>query len=177
MADWVDIVDSALDPDAPLTSELAFAWRDNVIALAEGSPGAPRIATRALKSDAPIARLSGSGAVTGLGDFGRMEGRVRCASGTSTGSTNIDIRLSSDGGSTWTGWATILQTPSGASQRTFGAFTVDLITGAWSAIGVEAAFSGTFSGSNFNAIEMRRDGNLTGGNAQLDVWATAGKEL
>ena len=48
MADWVDIADSALDPDAPLTSELAYAWRDNPIAIAEGSPGAPRIATLAI---------------------------------------------------------------------------------------------------------------------------------
>lgn len=43
MADWVNIIDSALDPDAPLTSELAYAWRDNPIAIAEGSNGAPYV--------------------------------------------------------------------------------------------------------------------------------------
>lgn len=43
MADWVNISDSALDPDAPLTSELAYAWRDNVEALAQGATGAPYI--------------------------------------------------------------------------------------------------------------------------------------
>jgi len=41
MADWVTITDSQCDPDAPLTSGLAYAWRDNTIAIAEGSPGAP----------------------------------------------------------------------------------------------------------------------------------------
>lgn len=41
MADWTVISDTSLDPDAPLTSELAYAWRDNPIAIAEGAPGAP----------------------------------------------------------------------------------------------------------------------------------------
>lgn len=41
MADWTAIPDSVLDPDAPLTSDLAYAWRDNPIAIAEGASGAP----------------------------------------------------------------------------------------------------------------------------------------
>jgi hypothetical protein len=41
MADWVNIADTQLDPDAPLTSQLAYAWRDNPIAIAEGATGAP----------------------------------------------------------------------------------------------------------------------------------------
>ena len=49
MADYTDISDSAVDPDAPLTSELAYAWRDNPIAIAEGALGAPRIAIGALQ--------------------------------------------------------------------------------------------------------------------------------
>lgn len=48
MADWKDLPDSALDPDAPVTSELAYAWRDNPIAIAEGAVGAPRILDAAL---------------------------------------------------------------------------------------------------------------------------------
>lgn len=48
MADWTNIADTALDPDAPLTSELAYAWRDNPIAIAEGAAGAPRIADAAM---------------------------------------------------------------------------------------------------------------------------------
>lgn len=50
MADWVDIQDSAVDPDAPVTSELAYAFRDNPIALAEGAAGAPRIQFGAMGS-------------------------------------------------------------------------------------------------------------------------------
>lgn len=48
MADWFPITDASISPDAPLTSELAFAWRDNPIAIAEGAAGAPRIADAAL---------------------------------------------------------------------------------------------------------------------------------
>lgn len=41
MADWFNISDSAVDPDAPITSELGYAFRDNPIAIAEGAAGAP----------------------------------------------------------------------------------------------------------------------------------------
>lgn len=48
MADWTNITDTQVDPDAPLTSELAYAWRDNPIAIAEGAAGAPRIRDAAM---------------------------------------------------------------------------------------------------------------------------------
>jgi len=38
------ITDSQCDPDAPLTSQWAYQNRDNPIAMAEGSPGAPYVA-------------------------------------------------------------------------------------------------------------------------------------
>lgn len=43
MTDYTVITDSQVDPDAPITSGLGYAWRDNPIAIAEGAPGAPRI--------------------------------------------------------------------------------------------------------------------------------------
>lgn len=49
MADWVSIADASLDPDAPITSGLGYAWRDNPIAIAEGASGAPRIRPSALR--------------------------------------------------------------------------------------------------------------------------------
>lgn len=48
MASWTSIPDSSLDPDAPVTSELAYAWRDNPIAITEGASGAPRIQQSAM---------------------------------------------------------------------------------------------------------------------------------
>lgn len=50
MADWFDIPDTAIDPDAPLTSQLAYAWRDNCIAIAGGASGAPRVQESAIGS-------------------------------------------------------------------------------------------------------------------------------
>lgn len=44
MADWRNISDTEVDPDAPVTSELAYAFRDNVIAVTEGASGAPKVA-------------------------------------------------------------------------------------------------------------------------------------
>lgn len=63
MADWTNINDSQVDPDAPVTSELGYAWRDNPIAIAEGAPGAPRIVRGALST----ATNSVSGSVPGEG--------------------------------------------------------------------------------------------------------------
>lgn len=50
MADYIAQTDSQLDPDAPLTSELAYGWRDNLIAVTEGAVGAPRIEDGALST-------------------------------------------------------------------------------------------------------------------------------
>lgn len=50
MADYIAQPDSSVDPDAPVTSDLMYALRDNPIAIAEGSAGAPRIADAALST-------------------------------------------------------------------------------------------------------------------------------
>lgn len=63
MADYVAQTDAQLDPDAPLTSELAYGWRDNLIAVTEGAAGAPRIVAGALS----IATNSVSGGLAGGG--------------------------------------------------------------------------------------------------------------
>ena len=48
MADYRTITDAEVDPDAPLTSSLGYAFRDNPTAIAEGATGAPRIQDAAL---------------------------------------------------------------------------------------------------------------------------------
>jgi len=50
MAVYVTITDSQLDPDAPLTSQLAYQWRDNPEAMFEGAAGAPRLQLAALEN-------------------------------------------------------------------------------------------------------------------------------
>lgn len=51
MADYRTIADAEVDPDAPLTSSLGYAWRDNPIAIAEGATGAPRVQDGALDTN------------------------------------------------------------------------------------------------------------------------------
>ena len=43
MADYVEILDTQIEPDAPLTAVLAGQWRDNPIAIAEGADDAPSL--------------------------------------------------------------------------------------------------------------------------------------
>ena len=50
MADWTTITETATDPDAPVTSTLIKALRDNPAAIAEGASGAPKIVRSALKT-------------------------------------------------------------------------------------------------------------------------------
>lgn len=55
MADWRDIPDASIEPNAPARSIDAFAFRDNPIAITEGASGAPRIQTAAIADNAVTA--------------------------------------------------------------------------------------------------------------------------
>lgn len=48
MTDYNAILDSQVEPDAPLTTALATQWRDNPLAMFEGAVGAPRIQNNAI---------------------------------------------------------------------------------------------------------------------------------
>lgn len=49
MTAYTVISDTSLDPDAPITSALGYAFRNNPIAIAEGASGAPRVRIGALQ--------------------------------------------------------------------------------------------------------------------------------
>ena len=49
MADYTNISDATLEPNAPLISSTMLALRDNPIAIAEGAAGAPRVRSAALQ--------------------------------------------------------------------------------------------------------------------------------
>jgi uncharacterized protein YaiE (UPF0345 family) len=63
MADYVEILDTQIEPDAPLTAVLAGQWRDNPIAIAQGSVGAPRANG---KMAATLLEYAASNPLTGL---------------------------------------------------------------------------------------------------------------
>lgn len=77
MVDWTAISDTQVDPNAPITSELMTALRDNPIALAEGAAGATRITDAALDTGAAttagtdwVAKRNAGVAVGGVGSYG-----------------------------------------------------------------------------------------------------------
>lgn len=145
MADWTNIADSALDPDAPVTSELAYAWRDNPIAIAEGAPGAPKIALKDLVAGGSLEMT-----ITGLADFGGLFAYVH-ATTTDPGGASISVSLS-DNGSTFYG-STVLFPTSDASFT----FSIDFASGdfKWCAGLPVGAGSGTISGSSLSVVAVR----------------------
>lgn len=103
MADWFNITDSAVDPDAPLTSELGYAWRDNPIAISEGSIGAPRVNPKALANGTLICGVVSAGsflAATSINPFKRI--MMRCDSAAEN--SKLQLSFSTDNGSNWGAW-------------------------------------------------------------------------
>jgi len=49
MTDYTSIADSQVEPLSPVTSELMTALRDNPLAIAEGSTGAPRMVLKSIE--------------------------------------------------------------------------------------------------------------------------------
>lgn len=69
MADYTTITDAQVDPEAPITSELMSALRDNPIAIAEGAAGAIRVTLKAIEvlSAGDTIRLSKDTTISGTG--------------------------------------------------------------------------------------------------------------
>lgn len=104
MADWIAIADSAVDPDAPVTSSLAYAWRDNPVAMAEGAPGAPKVSSDAMFMRFVNGSAASSGTVFTMNTLSRVSGIFVGASmvlNTTTGGGTLRFRTSTNGGSTW----------------------------------------------------------------------------
>ena len=64
MATWTTITDAALEPGKPGRSIDALALRDNVIAIAEGAAGAPKVLTAAINDLSVTTAKIAAGAVT-----------------------------------------------------------------------------------------------------------------
>lgn len=124
MADWKTIPDTDVDPDAPVTSELMYALRDNPVAIAEGATGAPRITQSSfvaptVGSAYKLGEGSGTRTVTTVnftimgavfmagsvsvsytksgsaGTVSLMRGSTELSSRTTNGTTDIDVNLAS----------------------------------------------------------------------------------
>lgn len=171
MADYTEILDDELVPDAPIPSILGFRWRDNPIAIAEGAPNAPRIAPRALQAPGVVSgAISGTTwvAFTGLDDIRQI--RFDLATNQSGSSVAYEVAFSADGGSTWGSGQTLITPATNAGIILCG--HIDLVTGAAATAGIHfitnAASSIVDSGiattltvpANCNAIRFRFTGGV-----------------
>lgn len=73
MADYTTLTETATDPDAPVTSGLIKALRDNPIAIAEGASGAPRIQMAAFGrlADGAVSKHDRTYVLTTNGEYAR----------------------------------------------------------------------------------------------------------
>ena len=163
MADWATITDTQVDPDAPLTSGLGYALRDNPIAIAEGSTGAPKIAK-------PIYGARGATITfTGLDDFSGASARFYNNGATGTGSA-VSVSFSNNG-TTFYGSTVIY--PSGGLTNSIvaGDFWIDFSSGDWVSTGVSdiTGFhsTGTVSGISLDVVSIRF--TTTGSGSQTSV--------
>jgi len=141
MTSYITITDAETDPSAPLTAELAKKWRDNPIAIAEGSTSAPRLQKGALGGlflGDFTSTTTTWGGLTGLDAFEELRLDITALSINSTADTGLQIRFTADNGTTWGTAQTLLSHSPGAQDRFYHTSTVfvNLRTGARSAQGI-----------------------------------------
>lgn len=110
MADYIPVVDSSVDPDAPLTSDLMYRLRDNPLAIAEGAAGAPKVRSEAMALRTAAGDRTSDGVVFTMNGLDRvaalMVNSYASITHTAAGSATVRYRTSTDGGSTWSGYTT-----------------------------------------------------------------------
>ena len=93
MAFYTEILDTQIDPDAPLTSALGGQWRDNPLAVFEGQAGAPRIAQKSMVGNAG----AGASITFSFGiSFGGFLGHI-FTTNPGASSRNLSVAASDDG--------------------------------------------------------------------------------
>ena len=129
MPDYRVIADSEVQPDAPVTSSLGFALRDNPAGIAEGAPGAPKVRSAALNLTAGSGSRTTVGTIFQLNNIGRLSAfHVSSAvSSGGSGSAAISYQTSTDGGSSW-GSDNVIILFSGNSTVSTSRQSFDIIT-------------------------------------------------
>ena len=136
MAQWTTIDPNTLLPGDPWTSAKAQAAFENVEAVAEGAPGAPRNLQRSI----PLGYLPNIGIVgttpVGYNDLDPLTSVDLNIVATlpSGASQNLQIRSSANNGDTWGSWITINTFTAGAVRSYHGGF--NLVTGIFNACGL-----------------------------------------
>ena len=103
MTTYTAIANGEIDQDSPVTQPLMTALRDNPLSIAEGTSGAPKVQSAALN----MAVITSPGVLTGLERVATML-CMASAHQAGEGTTSVRYRRSTDGGSTWTGYTTVV---------------------------------------------------------------------
>lgn len=136
MADWKQIPDTDVDPDAPVTSELMYALRDNPVAIADGATGAPRVMGIALDTflahgSAAINDSTTSLAFVGMDRVGEILVAFNAVGDNTSGSPVIQVSFTNNNGTSWGAWQSLTRytVPASSDVSLRGAsylFTVSL---------------------------------------------------
>ena len=129
MTSYITITDAETDPSAPLTSELAKKWRDNPIAIAEGSAGAPSV----------LGNIAVNTVAGGIGSYVFAKGTVDTAYGSTVAGSTLQPTSAAYSVAVSSGTAAVF---------TLGA----VLTGTWRCMGtfdLSASYGG--GGSNLGA--------------------------
>ena len=133
MTDYIPITESETDPGAPATSELAKKWRDNPLAIAEGSVGAPRVMGSAINIGSTTEELSGNatGAIIVLPDarFLSISYRASANSTSATSAGAAQVRFSNDGGTSWSSWIDLAYAANNSSTTNNSIAKIDRVSG------------------------------------------------
>jgi len=149
MADWTDPPWAQLVAGKPWTDEKAAAAFENVLALAEGANGAPKVLGKALDID--IGNLSGTTAIVGLGDCAKLllVAQAQTSSQEASTTATIGYQRTSNGGSSWGSGAEIARATTIGSEnatagaQASGAVIVDMV----GYDGIRLSGTGTLSGA------------------------------
>lgn len=153
MADYIPVIDSSVDPDAPLTSDLMYRLRDNPIAISEGAINAPKVRSEAMALRTAAADRTSDGVFFTLTGIDRIStfmvnSHISLTYG-AAGSASTQYRTSTNGGSTWSGYTAIdtsLLTSGGNNRST----KFDFITTSASVNAIQFGLTST-SGSSVTA--------------------------
>lgn len=157
MADYTTILDSQVDPEAPITSELMTALRDNPLSIIEASVTAPKINPRAmdhlLAGPSTATKSFPAGTVTVFTVTGLDDAHVLYGSGVVSvpagGQVNnrgvIFWEVSSNNGSSWAHSGTIISVtnPNSAGAAFTGANAVSIPMEGFNACRIRLQYIGT----------------------------------
>ena len=174
---WISLLIAPFAVKKPAIGLMVYQIYENLLQVASGGTGAPKVSGRALDVFAGEITISGTTA-DGITD---LDGRTwlradLVVNNTSGGLVNVQMRFSNDNGSSYGSWQTMVAISSGTDI--IGTLRLNLDTGEYAlkrtTLSVIQRTSGTFTvPADANAFEMRSD-TASGVNGSVDVYSFGG---